>query len=403
MLRRFFLVLMVSLGLGWGSAVRAEPVPPTDTVERIVLKSRVLGEERPILVRLPAGYRGSPERYPVLYLTDGDGHLRHTTASIAYLAGLGQCPELIVVGIPNTERTRDLTPTERAAPAGGAPTGGAPGSAKPAGGGADRFLRFIETELMPEVERKYRTAPYRILAGHSLGGLFAVHALVSRGELFHAYWAVSPALGWGGQSMVKQAESRFRGGWEGKRSLFLALADEQGGMREAFERLTGLLAQRKPKGLEWHAERRAEEDHASVVPGSYFAALRRLFAGWSMRLDPATGLIPGGVEAAEAHYRRLSERFGYPIAVPEELLNDFGYRLVVRGELPQAEAVFKANMERYPASPNAHDSLGDVYERQGKLELAKKHFSEAVNLGKKSGDPGVATFRANLERVLGKL
>lgn len=395
MLARVLTALLLGIGIALAPAARAEPVPSPDTVERFAVKSRVMGEERPILVRTPEGYKGSTERYPVLYLTDGDGHLRHTSASIAYLAGLSQVPEMIVVAIPNTDRSRDLSP---ATPQGEA---GVPPSSP--GGGADRFLRFIESELMPEVDRRFRTAPYRILAGHSLGGLFAVHALLARPELFQAYFAVSPALARADQEILRRAEKRFREPGEWKKTLFLSLGDETGGMRQAFDRLTTLLTEQKPRGLTWHAVRMEDQDHASVVPGSYFAALRRLFAGWSVRLDPTTGLVPGGLPAVDAHYRQLSERFGYPIRAPELLLNTLGYRYVVKGDLDAAISVFKAVLELYPQSANAHDSLGDAYERKGDLELARKHFSEAVSLARKREDPDLGTFRANLERVLGKL
>src|SRR6201988_4529086 len=142
--------------------------PATGTVKRFALKSAVLGEERFILVRTPAGYETNKLRYPVLYMTDGDAHMGHTASTIEFLTQNGRLPDLIVVGITNTDRTRDLTPVKSTAknPAGQLQF--------PTSGGADTFLKFIETELIPEIEKDYRVPPYRILAGHSLGGLFAI-------------------------------------------------------------------------------------------------------------------------------------------------------------------------------------------------------------------------------------
>ncbi len=95
--------------------------------------------------------------------------------------------EVIIVGIPNTDRTRDLSPSKPS-------NAGATGAPQfPTAGGADNFLKFIETELMPEIEKRYRVTPYKMLAGHSLGGLFAVHAMVTKPDLFNSYIAVSPA------------------------------------------------------------------------------------------------------------------------------------------------------------------------------------------------------------------
>src|SRR4051812_9296465 len=120
-----------------------------DAPERLVVKSQVLGEERTVLVRTPAGYARGSERFPVLYMTDGDAHIQHTSATISFLARNARMPEMIVVGITNTDRTRDLTPT-RVEQLPGNPQAGFPTS-----GGADKFLKFIETELIPLVESKY--------------------------------------------------------------------------------------------------------------------------------------------------------------------------------------------------------------------------------------------------------
>ena len=119
---------------------------------KFALKSTVLGEERTILVRTPAAYDSNQLRYPVLYLTDGDAHLNHTASSVEFLARNGRMTEMIVVGITNTDRTRDLTPTRVRIASNGA--------SYPTSGGADNFLKFIETELIPEIEKRYRVQPY---------------------------------------------------------------------------------------------------------------------------------------------------------------------------------------------------------------------------------------------------
>jgi predicted alpha/beta superfamily hydrolase len=109
------------------------------------------------------------------------------------------------VGIANTDRTRDLTPTH----ADIKNPDGTTVTAFPTSGGADRFLDFIQTEPIPEIEKRYRTAPYRIFAGHSVGGLLAIHALITRPDLFNAYIAVSPSLQWDNGHTLRQAQQFF--------------------------------------------------------------------------------------------------------------------------------------------------------------------------------------------------
>src|SRR5215207_10661182 len=137
--------------------------PATGTVKTLTIKSAVLKEDRTVLVRTPAGYETNKVSYPVLYMTDGDAHMGHTASTIEFLTQNGRISDLIVVGVTNTDRTRDLTPAKsiNKNPAGELQF--------PTSGGADNFLKFFETELIPEIEKQYRVQPYRILAGHSLG------------------------------------------------------------------------------------------------------------------------------------------------------------------------------------------------------------------------------------------
>ena len=212
------LFMLLPLVLLASAAASAQAPAVYDAPERLVVKSQVLGEERVILIRTPAGYARGSEKFPVLYMTDGDAHIQHTSGTVSFLARNARMPEMIVVGITNTDRTRDLTPT-RVERAPGNPN--APGF--PTSGGADKFLKFIETELIPLVESKYRTMPYRALAGHSLGGLFAVHAMLTKPELFNSYIAVSPSLQWDNFEELDRVKEFFKTRKDLNRTLFTSL------------------------------------------------------------------------------------------------------------------------------------------------------------------------------------
>ncbi len=181
--------------------------------ERFEIDSKVLGEKRTIMVALPESYAKSQARFPVLYLTDGETHFFHTAGTVDFLAGAGRAPAMIVVGVTNTDRNRDLSPTP----------------SKEAGfetaGGADKFLKFFEEELIPTINQRYRSAPYKVFAGHSLGGLLAVHSYLSRPGLFDAYIAVSPSLWWDDKLMLKRAEAQFAK-HKAQGVLFMSLGDE---------------------------------------------------------------------------------------------------------------------------------------------------------------------------------
>src|SRR5882672_3347250 len=363
-------------------------------VSKLTIKSKVLGEDRLILVRTPAGYEANQRAYPVLYMTDGDAHIAHTSSTIEFLSRNGRMSEMIVVGITNTDRTRDLTPAKAV---------GANAAQFPTAGGADNFLKFIETELIPQIEKSYRVQPYRILAGHSFGGLFAVHTLITRPELFNSYIAVSPSLQWADEATLKRAEEFFKTRKELNATLFTSLGNEPGDIGKDFEAFRALLAGTQIKGFEWDAQQMTDEDHGSVVLRSHYFGLRKVYEGWQMPRDPQTGAVAGGLKAADEHYKWLSQKFGYSIPTPEALVNQIGYQYLGGGNPEEAIATFKINVERYPESANVYDSLAEAYEKGERLDLATPLYEKAQTLGKQNNDPNAAIYAANFTRASDKL
>lgn len=392
---RWLTALFALLLLAATAAAQGQPL--YDAPTRLTVRSEVLGEERVILVRTPPGYERGTERFPVLYMSDGDAHLMHTSGTVNFLARNGRLPEMIVVGIANTDRTRDLSPTR---PAAVRPDGQ---PQFPTAGGADKFLKFIETELIPRIEKDYRTQPFRGFAGHSLGGLFALHAMVSRPELFNAYIAVSPSTQWDDFKILKSVEQFLGSRKEYNRTLYVTLGREPGGIGEGFVRLKEMLAKSQVKGFVWEAASMDDEDHGSVVLRSHYAGLRKVFDGWQVPREQRTGLIAGGLKEVEEHYQKLSDRLGYKVVMPEFQMNLFGYQLLNNGETEDAIAALKLNVERYPASANVYDSLAEAYEHAGKLELAGPLYAKAAELAEKNGDANLNLFRQNRDRVAGLL
>jgi len=366
---------------------------PITVGERLSLPSKILKEERTILISLPANYGRSTERYPVLYLTDGDAHLTHTRGTVDFLARNGLMPNLIIVGITNTDRTRDLSPTHGS-------FRNADGSVQelPTSGGAPRFLEFFEKELFPFVESNYRTTPYRIFAGHSLGGLLAIHAFAARPELFNACISAAPSLEWDADYPLRRLEGFLKGAPRLQRTLFVSMAnDEDGHPRpNRFDRLQAILKDHPVNGLRWETKAMPEEDHGSVVLRSHYWGLKRVFEGW--RLD---GSKPATLAEIKAHYAKLSRRMGVPIEPPEGAVNLAGYRLLGAGRQEEALAVFRDNVARYPASANVHDSLGEALERAGRLEEARDSYARAVEVAQKTGDPLMGIFARNRDRAAG--
>jgi len=363
------------------------PVP-----ERLLVHSNILNEDRVMWVRMPAAARGKAERYAVLYITDGGANVNEIGSVIDFLADAGFMPPLIVVGITNTDRNRDLTPTR-------AGIKHSDGSVEqfPTTGGADKFLDFIQKELAPEVEKRYRTEPYRILAGHSLGGLFTVHALVARPDLFNAYIASSPSLWWDDARTVRDAQEFLPRQKELKKTLFFSLGNEGGDMKGPFEQLQQLLSAKRPKGFVAESARYEDEVHGSTELRTHYAGLRLIFAGWPMPRDEKDQR-KGGLAGVEQHYRELSERFGFQVSAEQEI-NGLGYHLLGDKNIAEAMAAFERNVALYPRSANVYDSLADCLEAAGKPDLAMQNAQKAVEVAAQSGDPLLPAFKKHVERL----
>src|SRR5262249_8195878 len=150
--------------------------------------SKILNENRQIWVHTPNDYSPdgifSKQHYPVIYLLDGwEPNFSLVTSLVEQMSGGGgnlSFPKMIVVGLPNTDRTRDLTPTKAITPPAGMDSMEASRS-----GGGENFIAFLQKELFPHIDSLYPTAPYKILIGHSLGGLMSLYTLTNHTNLFN--------------------------------------------------------------------------------------------------------------------------------------------------------------------------------------------------------------------------
>lgn len=380
------MAVVLSIFISPNQGMTQEKGEPLVMGEIIKIHSKVLNEDRHLWVYCPTNYKHSEAKYPVLYLLDGDAHFHHVTGIIDFLSNLSSMPEMIVIALPNTDRNRDFLPThvERIS----------------SSGGADNFLKFFKEELIPYVEKNYKTASYRILCGHSYGGLFSVYTLLTNPELFNAYIAISPSLYWDNRLLFKKAEILFKKQPGLKKFLFYTMGGkEREQMRSAAQDFEKLLKEKAPKGLKWQFQLMEEEDHGSIPHRTVYNALENLYSGWGISFQDTS---MQKIEVLKKHFETLSEKYGYQIPIPEALINILGYIFLGQEKVEEAIKVFTFNVKSYPNSANVYDSLGEAYENNNQLELAKKNYETACRLAKKNQDPRLVTFKKNLERMVKK-
>ncbi len=378
--------LLVALPVA--ASVLAAPGGP----ERLAFHSKALGEERVAVVVTPASYGRGQQRYPVLYLTDAEAHLAHTRTTAEFLARNLLMPEVIVVGILNTQRTRDLTPT---------PGTAAEHAEAPTAGGGERFLDFLEHELVPVVEARYRTVPLRLFAGHSFGGLLGIHALLSRPGLFQAVVAASPSLEWDDGLLLREARALKAGRPPLPRGLYVTLGGQEASadVLEDFESFAKAMQHVPWPNFDWAWQLVPDEDHGSTVLLAYYAGLRHLFASWRMPAHAPGETAAPSLAQLLAHFHGLSERWGYAVEPPEALVDWLGYTALQQKALGEALELFRYNIAAHPESASAQDSLGLALERAGRLAEARESFRQAVELAEKSADSELARLRGHLDAL----
>lgn len=343
------------------------------------INSEILNEARNISIYLPGNYYSSEARYPVFYLLDGGAHLQHASAAADYLTMRGIIPGIIIVAIHNIDRSRDFSPVHV--------------DNIPTSGGAGKFLGFLSKELIPQLDKDYRTAGFNILLGHSFGGTFVGYTLLTEPGLFDAFLAVSPALMFADGYVVKQSADKLKAVKDPK-FFYMTVGNEERYFN-TLEEYTSILKEKAGKNLEFKYVKMMDENHGTTPYLTAFTGLKFVFKDWQLPPD----LQDPDLEDLDEHYRMVSKKYGMEVKTPELFINALGYQYLQAGELDKAIQTFKENVERHPKSANVYDSLGEAYENNGDPELARKNYQKAVSLGEKNGDANLAVFKANLERV----
>jgi len=190
-----------------------------------------------------------------MYVLDGTSQDDHTADKITVLSDAGLVPAAIVVGLPNTRgnRDRDQTPPFMKRDV---------NDEKSPFGAGDKFLSFIERELIPFIDSRYRTSGYRTLSGNSRGGLFVLYSLMERPDLFQARFGYSVPV-WRFENLMVNRISEFLAGAASLQGfLYLSVGDkETDQMIGGFTKLVTVLKKNRKKQFKWVADQTPNAVH----------------------------------------------------------------------------------------------------------------------------------------------
>ena len=316
---------------------------------------------------------------PVLYVLDGEALTAMVGGQVQYLSEAYKIvPSLIVVGIENTDRTRDLTPTHFNNGPDGKPDTSAKAFGKNSGGG-EKFLQFIKTELMPYIESNYPAAPYKILSGHSLGGLMAVYCLLNHPDFFNAYIAISPSLQWDNNVMLNQAAEKLNAGTVNK-TLFFSDANEDALFHQNQLKLDSILLQKNIPGLTYKRFFYPEETHISEPVKAFYDGIRLIYPGWYLPYNSSAFKKTMTAKMIKDHYAELQKKYNYNIIPPHDEINQVSRFL--RNDpkrIQDAIELLQMNAVNFPSSAVVLETLGDTYERAGDPKKSFEEFQGAMS------------------------
>jgi hypothetical protein len=345
-----------------------------------VIHSDILKEDRLLYIHLPEGYQDTQQRYPVLYILYAQLYNYVADAAIITekLGGAGEAPPLIIVGVANTNRYRDLLPVKSRTIA--------------ESGGADNFLKFLEAELIPYVDRTYRTKQFRILAGPQAGAVFSLYALITLPNLFQATISENPFMNPdNAEHLLPLSEQFFRKRTALRHHLYIRCEkNERAQQLEPARRFAALLDSTKPLGFKVKVE--FKEPSGDFIPALPFSeALRSIFAGHKLPADFRTSSLQDILN----YYEQRSEEYGFPVDPPDLMLTFEGGRLQQRGMMREAIEIFNHQLQLNPKSLNALLQLGESYRGLGEFEEARKCYKGFLDIRQ--------TDAAFIQRRLGEM
>jgi predicted alpha/beta superfamily hydrolase len=249
-----------SIAVSSASPTALSPADSVPAHDSFTVQSKSLSEPRLINVHTPPKYRAShgsnARKFPVLYMPDGglDEDSPHVAHAVDSLIASGAIRPVIVVGVPNTQRRRDLTGPTRVA---------SDSAIAPHVGGSAAFRRFLGEELTPEIDRRYRTTPERGIIGESLARLFIVEAFLEEPKLFSHYIAFDPSVWWNAGALVDSASQRIAAFDAAPRTLYVATSREPS-TSVGTSKIVEMLRTSPPPRLRWTYDPRTDRTHGNI-------------------------------------------------------------------------------------------------------------------------------------------
>jgi predicted alpha/beta superfamily hydrolase len=326
--------------------------------------SSVLKENRTLNILLPDEYSGTYFRYPVIYLMDAEKNFQNSVEVLSFMMENHFIPPHIIVGVQNADRFRDMTPVDSVLNK----------TIFPTRGGANNFLKALEMDIFPFINKEYRANSRRMVIGHNYSGLFVVHSFIARNDLFDRYLAFSPILWWNNTSILGDTEKFIENGAFARKHLFVSFAKEAKNMLEACKSYIKIM-EKAPDNIKWKYAWMPDEDHYSLYRKSLMQGMEAIFKDYKYPTE--TELAEGGLNLANTFQRNILLQYGRNEKLPYSLLESTSLLLKNRKDYDNALVFLDYTAKNYPERAESFFHAGEIYESTNKHMDALKCYQIA--------------------------
>ncbi|MAB21702.1 MAG: alpha/beta hydrolase [Idiomarina sp.] len=346
--------------------------------EIFTMESKLLDEGITARVALPESYEHSDSfQYPVLLVMDGSTQFEHIAGNVNFLSTFSIVPEMVVVGVSARNRLKRFTHTKMEAYA-------------DRSGGAEQYTQFLQDELMPALQKKYRLSPYTVVTGHSLSGLYTSYLATHHSDFINAAISVSPSLWWDDFALIKDIKVAEQEAEKPPVRWFVSMANEPNEMAESYERLLNVLEAKPESDFNWESKQFPSETHDSTPLIGNVEGLKSVFRGF----NAVPNIEIKSLEQLQAFYADYEKTVGYDFPMSVQQYNVYGLKAAYEGQVDWGQAILEKGVEVFDQSEVLWDSLATVYSMNDNNESALKASNKAVQFAREHQSKYISEIEA---------
>ncbi|MEI5639281.1 MULTISPECIES: alpha/beta hydrolase-fold protein [unclassified Pseudoalteromonas] len=340
-------------------ALAAVYASPAKLGQHFTIESTHLKQSRKIVVSVPEYYDSEPhQHYPVLYVTDAAAQFDHLSSTINYIAGT--VSPMIVVGIYQQDRRDEMMAFDQ--------------QSQPRQK-SQRFLKFITDEVKPFIKEKFRTVDHSLLAGHSIGGAFTLHAYLTQPQEFDVFLALSPSLAWGNEQMLELLPAHLNRSGQPTLHVYFEGITPFPTPAKSYKALSAMFANAKEQN-KLAIELRNDEDHISITHYGVYTSLKAIYHDWFLYIPE----IVKNKTAFTSHFSNLSQRLGFNVKPSEYYIRGLVGAMLDQNQIDTAQYIASEAVKLYPNSHQSFERLAEVATAKQQTSTARKHLNQALQL-----------------------